>query len=488
VSETLERAAELTKLARLLGVEQKDLSYLERLPAESLREFRLQATDRLFDGDAGRLKRVAAASKLVPVPLTVKISQIAFGPVLCAATAGLLDPPHAVKIATRCPTSFLADITIHLDPRRAAGVIGAVPGDLVAAVAVELIERGEHVTTGRFVSYLSPRTLRASIDAIADDADLLRVAFVMEGKDNLDELIDIARHRLAGIVRTAYEQDLWPEALDLIGHVSLATLAEIAEVTAAEGDEVLTALVRAAHENDAWDALLPVTAAMTPESLERFATLPAVREDEVLRRIVETAVSGPGWVALLPLTTRLPRDVRVKVAAQVAELDDATLERLATEAHESEHWDALLPIALAFDDDARRRLAGLPLLQREDVLRAAIHTAARHDLWDAALPLVDALPEAAKPLIAPIVAELKLPADKQKALLDQARAAGYEDIVAALTPKPAKKPAKQAATPAAKSPAKPAAKKPAPKPAAKKPAKPAAKKAPGTRAAAKPEA
>lgn len=444
MSETLERAAEVTKLARLLGVETKELAYLERLPADSLREFRLRATDRLFDGDAGRLRRVASASKLVPVPLTVKISQLAFGPVLCAATAGLLDPAHAVKIATRCPTSFLADITVHLDPRRAADVIAAVPSDLVAAVAVELIERGEHVTTGRFVSYLSSATLRSSIAAIKDDADLLRVAFVMEGKDNLDELIDIARDRLPGIVRTAYEQDLWPEALDLIGHVSLAQLAKIAEVTTAEGDDVLTALVRAAHDNDAWDALLPVTAAMTPESLERFATLPAVREDEVLRRIVQTAVAGPGWVALLPLTTRLPADVRARVAAQVAELDDATLERLATEAHDSKHWDALLPIALAFDDDARRRLAGLPLLQREDVLAAAIETAARNDLWDAALPLVEALPEAAKPLIGPIVAGLKLPAAKREALVEQARAAGYADIVASLTSAPTKKaPAKR---------------------------------------------
>lgn len=418
MSETLERAAEITKLARLLGVDADELSYLERLPAESLREFRLRATDRLFDGDAGRLRRVATASKLVPVPLTVKISQLAFGPVLCAATAGLLDPAHAVKIATRCPTSFLADITIHLDPRRAAEVIAAVPSDLVAAVAVELISRGEHVTTGRFVSYLSPRTLRASIEAIEDDADLLRVAFVMEGKDDLDELIDIARDRLAGIVRTAFEQDLWPEALDLIGHVSLATLAEIAEITTAEGDEVLSALVRAAHDNDAWDALLPVTAAMTPDTMERFARLPAVREDDVLRRIVQTAVAGPAWVALLPLTTRLPDDVRAKVAAQVAELDDATLERLATEAHESGHWDALLPIALAFDDEARRRLAGLPILQREDVLRAAIETAARNDLWTAVLPLVDALPE---------------PATARTMLLEQARAAGREDIVAILT-------------------------------------------------------
>jgi hypothetical protein len=406
VSETLERTAEVTKLARLLGLDAEELTYLGEIPADALREFRLQTTDRLFAADAGRLRRVAAASRLVPVALTVKIAQIAFGPVLCAATAGLLDPPHAVKVASKCPTPFLADITIHIDPRRAPEVIAAVPTDMVVAVARELLARDEHVTMGRFVSYLRRETLRAAIPQITDDADILRVAFVMEGKDTLNDLIDLARDRLPGLVRTAYEQDLWAEALDLIGHLSLDNVAQVAEVTAAQGEDVLTAIVRAADDLDAWDVLLPVVATMAPATLDGFATLPAVREEAVLRRIVESALAGPQWVALLPLTKHLPPDLLSRVAAMVAAMDDETLERLATEAHDAHEWDALLPIALAFDVDARRRLAGLDLLKREDVLREAIDAAARHDLWDAVLPLADALPESAKPQIAANIGEL----------------------------------------------------------------------------------
>lgn len=406
MSETLGRAAEITELARLLGVETKDLGYLEEIPATALRTFREQATDRLFAGDAGRLHRVAAASKLVPVPLTVKIAQLAFGPVMCAATAGLLDPRHAVKVASRCPTSFLADITIHLDPRRAPEVIAAVPTPLVVAVAKELLARDEHVTMGRFVSYLSHETLRAAVPEIPDDADLLKVAFVIEGKDNLDELIDIARNRIAGLIRTAYDQHLWAEALDLIGHLSLENLAEIAEIATAQDEGPLNALVHAAQELDAWDILLPITAALSPASLERFATVSAVREDEVLAEIVEAALAGPLWIDLLPLTRHLPTDLRTRVAAYVAAKDDAILERLAAEAHEAQMWDALLPIALAFEAEARVRLAALPLLQRADVLAAAIDAAARHDLWEAILPLADALPDEAKPRIAASIGEL----------------------------------------------------------------------------------
>ena len=61
---------------------------------------------------------------------------------------------------------------------------------MVVAVAKELLARDEYVTMGRFVSYLTPETLRAAIPEIPDDAALLLVAFVIEGKDKLDDLID----------------------------------------------------------------------------------------------------------------------------------------------------------------------------------------------------------------------------------------------------------------------------------------------------------
>jgi hypothetical protein len=396
MSEQLERGAEILKLARLLNLEPKDLGYLEQLPAGALRTFREQVTDRLFSGDGDRLRRVAAASKMVPVPLTVKVAQLAFGPLLCAAVAGLLDPRHAVKVATRCPTSFLADITVFLDPRRAPDVIAAVPTPLVIEVTKELLARQEHVTMGRFVNYLREETLRAAVPAIPDDADLLKVAFVMEGKEALDEVAELARDRFAGLIRTAYEQQLWAEALDLVGHLSLQRRAELGNVAAAQDEQLLNALVHAAHEMAAWDVLLPITAAMSEQSLRRFAQVPAVCEPDVLADIIETALSKALWRDLLPLTRYLPDEARTRVAEYVAAKDDATVERLAAEAHEAAMWEAMLPIALAFTPETQRRLAELPLLQRADVLQAVVDTAARHDLWDALLPLADSLPDDAR--------------------------------------------------------------------------------------------
>jgi hypothetical protein len=356
VSESLERTVEIAKLARLLGVETKELAYLEAIPSGALATFRAQATDRLFAGDADRLRRVAAASKLVPVPMTVKIAQAAFGPLLCAATAGLLDPRHAVKVASSVPVPFLADIAIDLDPRRSAEVIAAVPAPIVVKVAKELISRGEHVTMGRFVSFLPTDTLRAAVPQIEDDGDLLRVAFVMEGKGNLDQLLDIARDRVVGLIHAAYAEDLWGEALDLISHLSVANRAELADVAAAQDVNVLDALIRAAHRIGAWDALLPITASMSPESLRRFASVPAVIEPDVLSQIVTTALDGDLWLDLLPLTSYLSDEARLRVAARAAEEDDETVRRLASAAYDAGLWDAMLPIAAALPEDVRRRL------------------------------------------------------------------------------------------------------------------------------------
>jgi hypothetical protein len=405
VSESLNRTVEITKLARLLGVEAKELSYLDEIPSTALTAFRAQATDRLFAGDADRLRRVAGASRLVPVPLTVKIAQIAFGPLLCAATAGLLDPKHAVKVASSVPVPFLADIAVYLDPRRAADVIAAVPSPLVVKVAKVLIERGEHVTIGRFVSFLPTATLRAAVPEIADDGDLLRVAFVMEGKDKLDELLDIARERVPGLIRAAHQEDLWGEALDLIGHLSIENRAELAEVASTQDVEVLDSLIRAAHRIGAWDALLPVTAAMNEAGLRRFAAVPAVLEPDILDEIVSTALNGPLWLDLLPLTVYLTEPARAKVAARAAEEDDETLGRLAAAAHEGGMWAAMLPIAVALPAEAQRRLATLPLLERDDVVRELVRVALAADTWSQLLPLTPHLTPEARSSVAARTAE-----------------------------------------------------------------------------------
>lgn len=423
MTEQLERGAEITKLARLLDVAPKELAYLEDVPAGALAEFREQVTDRLFSGDAARLKRVAASSKLLPIPLTVKIAQLAFGPMLCAATSGLIEPDRAAKISARVPIPFLGDIATMMDPRRASDVIAAVPAHVVAQVGRHLIDRDEHVTMGRFVSFLPRETLRAALEQIPDDAALLRVAFVIEGKDRLDELLDVARDRILGLIRAAYEHDMWGEALDLISNLNLANRAELGDLAATQDDELLDALIRAAQRMGAWQDLLPVIAAMSPESLHRLLRVPAVLESDVLDQIAAAATEHDGWGQLLPIAAALPAEARERLLALPIVQRDDVLVAIVDAAIVTDAWPELVPLVAELPLEPRRRAARAI----GDLPPAALSRA----LADLGTVLTDDL----APTVWAALVEIKddLPEEVRRAVVVSAQGAGRDDVVAVLS-------------------------------------------------------
>ncbi|MFI5776301.1 hypothetical protein [Nocardia sp. NPDC051570] len=402
--------AETTKLARLLDIPDPDaLEFLTALPPEAIRAFRERATDLLFDADGPKLRRIAAATKLVPTPIAARAAERAFGPGLCAAVAAQVEPARAVDIAKALPAPFLAEATIQLDPRRTAQIIPKVPLPMVVAVARELLSRGEHVTLGRFVGVVSEEMMAAAAE-VMDDTDLLRTGYLLEDKSSMDNLLEIVAARLPGVVRAAHEQAMWAEGIDLLATVNPANRARIGDLSAQLGGEILDSLVEAVYELDAWATLLPVTSAMSHDSLAVFAQRPIVHTEPVLTAIVDVALDHGLWLDLLPLATHLPAQPLAFIAARVAAEPDHELAELIGQADAADLWDAMIPIALAMTDPERRRMAGLPVMQDPDVLRAITVTCARHELWSQVLPLVDALPEAGKKTLGLCLAELT---DKQ---------------------------------------------------------------------------
>lgn len=215
-SERLAIRAEVMKLARLLGTDADELRYLEAVPAGDLRELRDQVIEMLFDSGGGALGRLAAASRLLPVGVIAAIGEQAFGPVLSARMAGLLEPSRAAEVATRLPTAFLAEVAVHIDPRRAAGLLARIPPERIAEVARELVAAGEHVTLGRFVGHLSDRAISLAL-AEMDDLTVVRVAFVLEEPASVDGVLGlIDEARLERILEAARGTEMWPDALELL--------------------------------------------------------------------------------------------------------------------------------------------------------------------------------------------------------------------------------------------------------------------------------
>lgn len=279
---------EILRLARLLRCEPEQLDFLLAVNDAELRVFRDQVTDTLFDAHAGIMKRMAAASRLLPAPVLAKIAEKVFGPLLCARIAGVIEPGKATEVAVRLPVGFLTDLAVELDPRRSHRVIGNIPTDTVVPIAVALAHRQDWITLGQFIGFLPDEVLGGCLAAL-DDEQVLASAFAVDDASAVATVIDLLpESRLRSLVDTAARQRLWPTLLALSEELRDDQLVELAEIVAASEREPLAALLEVAAEQDLWDQLLSLAAALPDAAQDSVADIarglaPDVRTD-ILRR------------------------------------------------------------------------------------------------------------------------------------------------------------------------------------------------------------
>jgi hypothetical protein len=211
--------SETVRLARLLGVAPEELAFLETVPPETVAELREAVAESLFADPNGVLGRIAAASRLLPVGVVAAIAENAFGPVLAARLAGLLDPARAAEVADRLSTPFLADTAVHLDPRRVPQLLARMADERIAAAADELAALEEYVTLAQFVPHISDRALAGALESL-DELAILRTGLLLEDLSIIDRVLrrlsDARRERLAAVARGS---DIWPDVLVLLEHV-----------------------------------------------------------------------------------------------------------------------------------------------------------------------------------------------------------------------------------------------------------------------------
>ena len=377
----LAHQAEILKLARFLDVDQQEVAaLLGQVEAGSIQALRDKATTAFFASDELFFKRVVAASKLLPIPALALIAESVLGPLLCARIAGQMEVKRGVGIAKRLSTEFLADVCLSLDPRRSQALIAAIPPQKIVEVALELAARDEYVTMGRFVDIITNEAVEAVLEAMQDNADLLRIAFFAENKDRLDDLIDLLpQQRLVDVIHTAAsDADLWPEALGLMQHLSPEVRGRLADLAASLEEEVLTSMVLSVQTHDLWGDVLPIVIDMNEESQTRFANLPAVQQESMLSDIIKSASQYGVWPELLPLV-RLMDDAGKQRSAAVAEhLDGEQLLQIAEIASEHGLWADVIELVQLMHTEQRldtMALLGIAPARVIDSLVPAIETA-----------------------------------------------------------------------------------------------------------------
>ena len=329
---SLAQRAEVLKLARLLGARPETLEYLHKVDAKAIRKLRQQATASLFDADRKSFQKVAAASKLLPAPITALIAEKALGPLLCAKIAGLLEPPRAVDIAKRLNARYLADLCLELDPRSAEDVLQAMPVDRIVEVSHELARRKEYITMARFVDSLTDDAIEATMDAIRDDEALLRIGFFVEDAGRLSAIIDLlSPERLRNIVQVASDRDgeLWPEALALINSVDEPQRRLMADLAAALDDAAVGRMIQATQDQGLWPAMLPMVSMMNTDHQRRLINLPTLQTDEVLGAIICAAHALDLWPQLLPLVALMDNNGQARAVRAAGQQGEAVMARLA---------------------------------------------------------------------------------------------------------------------------------------------------------------
>jgi hypothetical protein len=244
---------EIRKLAHTLGVQPERLDALAGLPPADLHALRKQINHALFEADKAHFAKVAALSKAVPVAVAAKLAEHALPPLLAARTAELIDPHRAVDLVARLSDGYLADVSAAMDAARAPDVIRGIPADRVAKVAAELAQRREWVVIGGFVAVVSKPALAASVRAFNGE-QLLRIGFVLEDKDRLDDVAALVSDaQIDDLLQAADRHSLWTELDDLLAHVSPARVDRMSARFAAASDELRAAVAAAAKS----DALTP---------------------------------------------------------------------------------------------------------------------------------------------------------------------------------------------------------------------------------------
>jgi hypothetical protein len=436
MSATLETRAEIIKLARLLDVSEDELEFLRPASAEDLVVLREQLTDSLYSRVGPGLQRLAAAAKLVPAQISAAVAQRAMGPLLCARLAGLVDAGKAVEIARHLPPLFLTEVAIQVDPRRAKEVIGKVPAPLVREVAKELGAREEHVTMGRFVGYVSDDAIRTALGELSDSA-LLQVAFVMEGKERLDQILGLLpAQRVPGILRAADDDSLWSEALDLLQHLSPERTAAIGDLATGD-EELLDSLARAAAADDLWDSLLPIVPLLSEPSKRQIATMAGRLEESLLEQVITAVQAGDLWSLFVPLAAEYMDDAgRARVASIVMTIDQQVIFALADAVERDKLWPQLLKIAEQMNPEQLEviadRLLGAGL---EDRLPSLLSAVEETGLWETGLQMLASLPEGLKQKLAPVAATLT--ESERQVVLEHARGLNLREALGAVFPDPA---------------------------------------------------
>jgi hypothetical protein len=335
---TIETEAALSKLARVLEVEQTEVNFLDHLPLDALRDLRWEISDRLNAADAARLAGVMAASRLVPIGLAASIGEKWFGPVLCARLVGLVDSRRGGQYASHLSVAFMADITARTDPRVVGDLVHELDIHTMQKIALTLLRRGDYLTLSHFVGHVPSQVVAAILEAIDDNAAVVRIARYVEDLSQLDPVVALLPDdRILDLVCAVEAADLWIEGLYLFGSLGDNQITRIATTIVGQDTKAVIAALDAFTRHGLWDQGIRLVDHLAPSDIAVLADVLLVLDDTVVDSVVDAIDRISAWSALVRIAVGvngLSEAVRARLRVvvqrlshhQIACLEDAAVD------------------------------------------------------------------------------------------------------------------------------------------------------------------
>lgn len=185
------------------------------------------------------------------------------------------------------------------------GIIEKIPTDTVVAVAVELADREDWITLGRFVGHLPQEKTAACLQRVSD-SQVLRTAFAVDDVSAVATVIDLLpKPRLTSLLQTASAERLWPTLLGIAERLRDDQIIELAGLLAGLDDAVLTGLIDVVAEHDLWRKLLPLAAELPADAQQVLADTAARLPAETRTHIAQQAESLGVLARLGPIATAI---------------------------------------------------------------------------------------------------------------------------------------------------------------------------------------
>ncbi|HEY0887982.1 MAG TPA: hypothetical protein VGE38_00045 [Nocardioides sp.] len=280
---------EIVKLAREVQVPEADLEFLVASDPTEIRQLRAQVSDALFARHEDRVTRLASLSRLLPVPMTAKIAELALGPMLSARVAAALDPREAARLAGHLDAGFLTTLAVSLDPKRVAAIVRGIDDKLVVDVGRRLLAKGEYLVLSRFVSVVDTDVALAVVASATPDA-LLQVALFTDEPAALDSIVArLSDETLADIIRAAADADAYDAAVTLLLALSTESCSRLVAQVHAVAPQARDALVAAVAEHDVWPAILPALHTVEQQTLGGLVNVAPTMDVALIDRVVQHA-------------------------------------------------------------------------------------------------------------------------------------------------------------------------------------------------------